>query len=109
MPTPDEIFARMTDRFDAAAARGLNAVVQFHLGGAQGGARHVVIRDGEMRVAPGVHHKPTMSLTMEDADFVALATGELSPQLAFMSRRVHIAGDVGMAVELLAVLGLGRG
>ena len=49
-----------------------------------------------------------MSLTLESGDFVALATGELSPQLAFMNRKIQIAGDVGMASKLLAILGVGR-
>jgi len=98
----------MPERFDAEAARGLNVVVQFHLGGPDGGVHHVVIRDGTLEVARGAHPKPTMSLSLEGADFVALATGELSQQLAFMTRRVRIAGDVGMAADLLALLGVGR-
>ncbi len=108
MATPGEIFANMPERFDADGARGLNVVVQFHLGGANGGTHHVVIRDGALEVARGAHQKPTMSLTLEDTDFVALATGELSPQLAFMKRRIQIAGDAGMASKLLAILGVGR-
>ncbi len=108
MPTPDEILTSMPEQFDAEAARGLNVVVQFHLGGPEGGTHHVVIRDGTIEVARGAHQKPTMSLTLEGADFVALATGELRPQLAFMNRRIQIAGDVGMASELLALLGIGR-
>lgn len=108
MPSARDILAGMPDRFDAEAAQGLNVVVQFHLGGEGGGTHHVVVRDGDIRVAAGAHHKPTMSLTLEGTDFVALAEGELSPQLAFMNRRVQIAGDVGMASKLLAILGVGR-
>ncbi len=108
MATPSEILARMPERFDAEAARGLNVVVQFHLGGTDGGTHHVVVHDGTIRVARGAHAKPTMSLTLDGADFVALAEGELRPQLAFMNRRVQIAGDVGMAAKLLAILGIGR-
>jgi putative sterol carrier protein len=98
----------MPERFDSEAARGLNVVVQFHLGGPEGGTHHVVVKDGAIEVASGAHHKPTMSLTLDGADFVALANGDLSPQLAFLNRRVQIAGDVGMASRLLAILGIAR-
>lgn len=108
MVSAAEIFAGMPDRFDAEAARGLNVVVQFHLGGAEEGTHHAVIQDGSLEVRRGAHQKPTMSLTLESGDFVALATGELSPQLAFMNRKIQIAGDVGMASKLLAILGVGR-
>jgi putative sterol carrier protein len=108
MPTPGDILSNMPEQFDADAARGLNVVVQFHLGGPDGGTHHVVIRDGTIEVARGAHQKPTMSLTLEGADFVALATGELRPQLAFMNRKVQITGDLGMASKLLAILGIGR-
>lgn len=108
MPTAGDILASMPDRFDAASAKGLNVVVQFHLGGPEGETHHAVIHDGTLAMARGAHHKPTMSLTLASDDFVALATGELSPQLAFMNRKVQIAGDVGMASKLLAILGVGR-
>ena len=105
----EEILAAMPEQFEPEAARGLNVVVQFHLEGTEPGAHHVTIRDGTMAVARGIHSKPTMSLTLSSEDFVALSSGELSSQLGFMSRRIHIAGDVGMAAELLALLGLERG
>ena len=107
MPAPEEILALMPDRFDPAQARGLNVVVQFHLEGEAPSVHHVTIRDGAVEVARGVHPKPTMSLTLSGEDFVALSTGELTSQLGFMSRRIQIAGDVGMAGDLLALLGLG--
>lgn len=96
----------MPEHFDAEAARGLNVVVQFHLGGPEGGTHHAVIRDGTLEVLRGAHQKPTMSLTLESADFVALATGQLKPQLAFMNRKIQITGDLGMASQLLAILGV---
>jgi len=104
--TPAEVLASLPARFDTEAARGLNAVVQFHLGGPGGGTHHVILRDGAIEVRSGAHQKPTMSLTLEGDDFVALAAGELNPQLAFMHRRVQIAGDLGMAADLLRILGV---
>ncbi len=98
----------MPEHFDAEAARGLNVVVQFHIGGSREDVHHVVVRDGSIEIARGPHSKPTMSFTLADEVFVALATGDLSPQLAFLDRRVQIAGDVGLASRMLEMLGIGR-
>ena len=108
MPSPEEILAEIPGRFAAEEARGLNVVVQFHLEGAGDGVHHVVVHDGTVSVARGAHPKPTMSFTLSGVDFVALANGDLSPQLAFMNRRIQIAGDVGLASQMLDLLGIVR-
>lgn len=104
--SPEEILAQIPGRFSAERARGLNVVVQFHLEGVEDGVHHVVVHDGTVSVSRGAHPKPTMAFTLESNDFVALATGDLSPQLAFMNRKIQIAGDVGLASQMLDLLGI---
>jgi len=42
---------------------------------------------------------------MSDRDFVALAAGSLSPRSAFMTGRLKMRGDLGLAMKLGDVLG----
>ena len=96
----NDIFARMPGRLDPQAAAGLDAVIQFDLSGDGGGIRHCAIKDGACTVGEGAHDAPTMTLSMEAADYVALIAGELDGTVAFMSGKLRIAGDMGLAMRM---------
>jgi putative sterol carrier protein len=99
-----QIFSEMPRRFDPDAARGLNAVIQFSLSGDKGGSYHAIIENGTIDVREGVHRSPHMTLSMKGEDYIALATGTLSTQMAFMTGRLRIAGDMELAVKMQSFL-----
>jgi sterol carrier protein 2 len=41
---------------------------------------------------------------MEDENFIKLVTGQLNPQLAFMMRKLKVAGNMGLALKLNLIL-----
>ena len=41
---------------------------------------------------------------MTDADFVSMVNGKLNPQMAFMSGKLKIQGDMGLAMKLQQIL-----
>ena len=45
------------------------------------------------------------TLTVAEGDFVDMINGKLNPQMAFMSGRLKIAGDMGLALKLGSILG----
>lgn len=47
---------------------------------------------------------PNVTLTMSDDDFVALMTGKLGPQDAFMKGKLKLKGDMGLAMKLDAIV-----
>ena len=96
----NDIFSRMPGRLDPEAAAGLDAVIQFDLSGDGGGVWHCAIKDGACTVAEGAHHAPTMTLSMEAADYVGLISGELDGTVAFMSGKLRIDGDMGLAMKM---------
>ncbi len=102
-----DILARMPGRLDPEAAAGLDAVIQFDLSGEGGGVWHCAIRDGACAVSEGAHDAPTMTVSMEAADYVELTSGALDGMTAFMSGRLRIAGDMGLAMKMQNLFRLG--
>ena len=105
--TPSEIFAQMPSYLDPEAAAGLDAVIQFDLSGDGGGVWHCAIKDGACAVAEGAHDAPTMTVSMEAADYVELISGSLDGMTAFMSGRLRIAGDMGLAMQMQNLFKMG--
>src|SRR5687767_1658628 len=48
--------------------------------------------------------KADMIVSVSDDDFVQLASGKLNPQKAFMSGKIKVKGNVGLASKLESVL-----
>jgi putative sterol carrier protein len=107
--TVKEIFAEMPSRFNADAAKGMNSVIQFNLtgDGDNAGQYHAIIKDGTLTVGQGVHASPNMTMTMAGTDYVDMTTGKLNGQMAFMSGKLKIAGDMGLAMKMQSLFKMG--
>src|SRR3990170_304831 len=89
-----QVFERMSERFDARAATGVEAVFQFSISGAGGGEWHAVVKNGACQIGQGKHAKPTTTLKMADEDFLAMVGGKLPPMKAYTSGKLKIEGDL---------------
>ena len=94
-----EVFAAMPTRFNAGAAKGLKAVYQFDLTGDNGGKYNLAIDDGQLTVGDGTHASPNITITMSANDYLDMVNGKLNPQMAFMSGKLKIAGDMGLMLQ----------
>ena len=101
------IFAAMPDHFVADAAAGVDVVFQYKLTGDGGGEWYTTIADQTCTVSDGVHDKPTTTISMDAADFVALIKGELNAMNAFTTGKLRIEGDMmkSQLIEKLFVFG----
>ena len=100
MATVKETFDGMAGRFRADKAAGVNATIQYDIAGDQGGTWHAVIRDGTCTVNPGAATNPNLTLAMSSQDWLDMVTGKLSGQMAFMSGKLKLKGDMGLAMKI---------
>jgi len=85
---------------------GLSARMQFIVtGGPEGDVRYYwVLEDGQLRQsAVGDVDDPDVTLTTARPDAMAIAKGDLDPNVAFMQGRMKVAGSMGVMMRLLPV------
>ncbi len=103
MPTNEEIaqiFPGMVSRFVPSKAEGVDAVIQFNLSGDNGGLFWIKVSDGTCTSGTGQAENPRMTLKASADDWYAVSTGKLNAMQAFMSGKLKIEGDMGMAMKL---------
>ncbi len=106
MPTIDEVFTEMEGRLKEHPdkVQGMNAIYQFDLTGDGGGERWVKLQDGAGEFGTGQSEDPNITITMAAADFLELVDGKLDGTMAFMSGKLKVKGDMGLAMKLQNVL-----
>jgi putative sterol carrier protein len=100
MPTVKETFDEMPNRFRKDKAAGVNATIQYDISGDQAGTWHAVIKDGTCAVNPGPATNPNLTLAMSSQDWLDLVSKKLSGQMAFMSGKLKLKGDMGLAMKV---------
>ena len=100
MPTVKDSFDAMAGRFRADKAAGTNAVIQYDVSGDGGGTWHAVIKDGTCAVKSGAGTSPTLTLQISAQDWLDMLSGKQSGQMLFMSGKLKVKGDMGLAMKL---------
>ncbi len=95
-----DVFKAMPERFNAAAAAGVNAVYQFDLTGDDGGTYHVKVAEQACEVNEGGTDSPNITITMAASDYLDMVNGKLNPQMAFMGGKLKIKGDMSLALKM---------
>ena len=100
MPTVNETFDAMPSRFRADKAAGTNAVIQYDVTGEGGGTWHAVIKDGACTVNQGPATNPNLTLQIGSQEWLDMLAGKQSGQMLFMSGKLKVKGDMGLAMKL---------
>lgn len=105
----EEVFRRFPDFIDTAKASKLRLSVGFRIGGRKDGQvdRYVVhIADGACTIEtdPPEGQRRDATITMEGADFLRLATGQLNPVRGVLTGAMKVKGDRAKALALNAVM-----
>jgi putative sterol carrier protein len=82
----------------------INAVYQFSISGPDGGTWTVDCTAPGGKVSSGPSPAARCTVTATDKDLLSIVNGKLNPQMAFMSGKLRIAGDIGLAMKLQLIL-----
>ncbi len=85
---------------DAEKAKALNAVVQFVITGEGGGNFIINFSPDGIETKEGSDPNAKMTMTIDSKDWKELTLGRLNPQMAFMSGKLKIKGDMSIAMKL---------
>jgi putative sterol carrier protein len=104
--TPKEYFEKLPESLKSKGDKvtSINAVYQFDIKGANGGTWTVDLTTPGGQVTSGAAANANCTVTMEDENFVKLVTGQLNPQMAFMTGKLKVAGNMGLALKLATIL-----
>ena len=91
---------------DPTIAKKANGVFQFNITKGPGGkgATWTVDAKGGNCVKPSAPPKADCTITISDADFVAMSTGKLNGMQAFMSGKMKIKGNMALAQKFGALV-----
>jgi putative sterol carrier protein len=98
--TPQEVFDSMRGSFQPAKAKGVHARYQWDLSGPHGGQWWIDVNNGTYRMGKGKIDHPDVTFVAKDKDWVAVSNGKLGGTWAYMTGRLKIRGDQGVARKL---------
>ncbi|MEO9177298.1 MAG: SCP2 sterol-binding domain-containing protein [Gaiellales bacterium] len=98
--TPTELFASLPDRFRSERAGDLHASYAFELSGEGGGMWTVHVADGALHVTDGADPAADVSLRASADDWMAIVEGRKDPQLAFLTNKLKVSGNLQLALRL---------
>ena len=105
--TPKEVFDQKIGpkvKAKPELAASIGGVVIMHITGDNGGDWTLDCTKSPAVLCEGALADPKIEMTMEAADFVSMANGNLNPQMAFLGGKLKVKGDMGLALKLGAVL-----
>ena len=100
MATVKETFEAMATKFRADKATGTSATIQYDVSGEGGGTWHAVIKDGACTVSGGAAPSPNLTVQISAQDWLDMVSGKQSGQMLFMSGKLKVKGDMGLAMKL---------
>ncbi len=82
----------------------INAIYEFNITGDNGGVWTVTILKDAGTVEAGSKGNAKCTVTASSAYFMNIVAGKMNAQMAFMSGKLKIKGDMGLAMKLQKVM-----
>ena len=83
-------------------AQRINSIYQFNITGDDGGTWTVDLTKSEVHEGEDAGAKCVV--TVKSEDFMKIVNGQLNAQMAFMSGKLKVGGDMGLAMKLTDLL-----
>ena len=101
----DRLLQYMPLIFRSNDASDMNVTYQFTMEGDGGGQWSMRIGEGRADTAEGAADPHDCEIKTKPALWMDLASGDLSPPIAIMTRKVKLGGNVGLAMKLSGLFG----
>jgi len=98
--TIPELMENIPHYFVPEKASGVEAVIQFHLTGNQGGDWNVTIQNKECAVNKGIVENPRLIFTADAQDCLDILSGKLDGLRAYMFGKLKLKGDMRLAMKI---------
>jgi len=108
MASAKEIFeVKIPEKLKTNAAKigSINAIYEFNITGDGGGVWSIDLTSDPKKVTAGSTGNAKCTVTVSSNDFSDIIDGKLNPQMAFMTGKLKVAGDMGLALKLGGILG----
>lgn len=103
--TPAEFFQQLPEHVDKDKIQGMNATYQWDITGDNGGKWHAILSDGSVEVKEGEAENPNITLTVDSQNWMDIVNGKLNGQMAFLTGKLKIQGDMTLAMKLQSLTG----
>ena len=98
----EKIAKKLVEKPDLSKA--VNSVYEFNITGDTGGVWTVDLTKEPGTVQAGSTGTAKCTVTCAANDFMNIVSGKMNPQMAFMSGKLKIKGDMGLAMKLQKVI-----
>ena len=105
--TVKELIFNHEKAFIPEKAAGLEAVVQYHLTGDEGGDYIITLGGDICKVEEGVAEDPVMTMTADGKYFGDVLLGKVDGMKGFMEGKLQLAGDLNLAMKLTSFFKMG--
>jgi putative sterol carrier protein len=99
----EKIAKKLQDKPELSKA--VNAAYEFNITGDTGGVWTVDLTKEPGAVTAGSTGVAKCTVTCAAGDFLNITSGKMNPQMAFMSGKLKIKGDMGLAMKLTKIIG----
>lgn len=96
----EESLKEMYKSFKSEIAGNLKATYLFDISGQNGGKWTLSIDAGKCELKEGISGTPSVTISINDQDWVSIQKGTLNSQMAFMMGKLRVSGDMGLAMKL---------
>jgi len=99
-------FEKMQSQFKPEKAKDMDATIQFNLSGDENITYWVQIEGENVEMHEGATDDPDMTLIAKAQDFADVVYGHSNAMQAFMSGKLKVKGNMGLAMKLQSIFGL---
>ena len=103
--TCSEFFSGLQESIDPEKVKGIDATYQWDITGDGGGKWWAKMNDGTVEVSEGEAANSDITLTVDAESWMDIVNGKLNGQMAFLTGKLKIQGDMTLAMKLQSITG----